>query len=119
MIKKGPNGSRTISFEVTEEQYESLKELARANNHGVEEVLLESALGHVRHTPKPYKALFDELLVLGLRLRAIYERDGESDVARALGKVHQLMDKAWELMGNKPAVEKKKDEGTGSLLDLK
>lgn len=108
-----------ITIDVSDNEMEFLRRLARRNNVNVPQVLLLSATGKARKMPLPLENLFNELVIMGGSLRSLYaciKEKGVSpdtlvDVNSALERVDELTDMAWELIKvNKSVLSEQEDE---------
>lgn len=108
-----------ITIDVSDNEMEFLRRLARRNNVNVPQVLLLSAMGKARKMPLPLENLFNELVVMAGSLRSLYACVKEKgalpdtlvDVNAALERVDELTDMAWELIKvNKSVLSEQEDE---------
>lgn len=108
-----------IVIDVSDNEMEFLRRLARRNNVNVPKVLLLSAMGKARKMPLPLENLFNELVIMGGSLRSLYacikekglSPDTLVDVNSALERVDELTDMAWELVKvNKSVLSEQEDE---------
>lgn len=93
----------TINFD--ENESADLLRLARVNNMGPEQVAKAAILGNVRKTPTPMRELFNEMVVLGGRLRVLIQMAKErgdvdlvADTAPLLDRAIELMDISWNFV---------------------
>lgn len=124
-----------ITVDVSDNELEFLRRLAKRNNVNVPTVLLLSAMGKARKMPAPLENLFNELVIVSGGLRSLYalvkekgiSTDTLVDINDALGRVDELTDMAWELIKvNKSVLSEQEEEivsiqeknsGQASLFD--
>lgn len=98
-------GRGNIHMNVNSEQMDFLRVLARRNNTDIPNVLLMAAMGRGRKMSGPVENLFNEFILVAGILRSLYARmkdsvdDGmRADMGKALDRIYELSDMAWELM---------------------